>query len=123
MARRVKLPLASVMSCIAESQRLTIEYVVEACIGDAERLARLMSAINRLALLEFDIMQRYAAKLDRAVFSSERQTLAGDFDRSIASLVQDTDGVREKPAQTAAKDAQAAQGTRDKTHENAAPTT
>ena len=28
MARRVKLPLASVMSCIAESHRLTIEYVV-----------------------------------------------------------------------------------------------
>src|SRR5690606_22391464 len=61
MARRVKLPLASVMSCIAESQRLTIEYIVEACIGDAERLVRLTSAVNRLALLEFDIMQRYAA--------------------------------------------------------------
>ena len=92
------LPLASVMSCIAESQRLTIEYVVEACFGDAERLARLTSAVNRLALLEFDIMHRYAKKLDRAVISSERQTLAGDFDRSIASLVQDTDGVREQLA-------------------------
>ncbi len=93
MARRVKLPLASVMSCIAESQRPTIEYVVEACLGDAERLTRLTSAVNRLALLELDIMQRYANKLDRAVFSSERQALAGDFDRSIASLVQDPDGV------------------------------
>ena len=86
MARRVKLPLALVMSCIAESQRLTIEYVVAACIDDAAQLARLVSAVNRLALLEFDIMQRYAEKLDRAVISSERQTLAGDFDRSIASL-------------------------------------
>ena len=38
MARRVKLPLAAVMSCIAESQRLTIEYVVDACMGDGERL-------------------------------------------------------------------------------------
>src|SRR3546814_13150730 len=71
MARRVKLPLASVMSCIAESQRLTIEYVVEACIGDAERLARLMSAINRLALPEFDIIQRSAAKTARAVVRTE----------------------------------------------------
>src|SRR3546814_3047572 len=34
MARRVNLPLASVMSCIAESQRLTIDYVLEACLGD-----------------------------------------------------------------------------------------
>ena len=62
-------------------------------IGDAERLARLTSAINRLALLEFDIMQRYATKLDRAVISGERLTLAGDFDRSIASLVQEGGGV------------------------------
>jgi methyl-accepting chemotaxis protein len=120
MARRVKLPLASVMSCIAESHRLTIEYVVEACIGDAERLARLTSAINRLALLEFDIMQRYAAKLDRAVFSAERQTLAGDFDRSIASLVQDTDGVREQLARQAASADQAAKGMIAKTSEVAA---
>ena len=110
MARRVKLPLASVMSCIAESQRLTIEYVVTACIDDAARLARLVSAVNRLALLEFDIMQRYAEKLDRAVISSERQTLAGDFDRSIASLVQDTDGVREQLAKQAASADMAAKG-------------
>ncbi|BBB11634.1 methyl-accepting chemotaxis protein [Sphingopyxis sp. FD7] len=120
MARRVKMPLASVMSCIAESQRLTIEYVVEACIGDAERLARLTSAINRLALLEFDIMQRYASKLDRAVISGERQTLARDFDRSIASLVQDTEGVREQLARQAASADQAAKGMIAKTSEVAA---
>ncbi|WP_168453780.1 methyl-accepting chemotaxis protein [Sphingopyxis microcysteis] len=120
MARRVKLPLASVMSCIAESQRLTIEYVVAACIDDAPRLVRLTSAINRLALLEFDIMQRYAEKLDRAVISSERQTLAGDFDRSIASLVQDTDGVREQLAKQAASADQAAKGMIAKTSEVAA---
>ena len=120
MARRVKLPLASVMSCIAESQRLTIEYVIAACIDDAARLARLTSAVNRLALLEFDIMQRYAEKLDRAVISSERQTLAGDFDRSIASLVQDTDGVREQLAKQAASADQAAKGMIAKTSEVAA---
>ncbi|WP_439569244.1 methyl-accepting chemotaxis protein [Sphingopyxis sp.] len=120
MARRVKLPLASVMSCIAESQRLTIDYVVAACIDDAARLARLTSAVNRLALLEFDIMQRYAEKLDRALISSERQTLAGDFDRSIASLVQDTDGVREQLARQAASADQAAKGMIAKTSEVAA---
>jgi len=120
MARRVKLPLASVMSCIAESQRLTIEYVVEACLGDGERLARLTNAINRLGLLEFDIMHRYAQKLDRAIVSSERQTLAGDFDRSIASLVQDTDGVREQLAKQAASADQAAKGMIAKTSEVAA---
>jgi methyl-accepting chemotaxis protein len=120
MARRVKLPLALVMSCIAESQRLTIDYIVAACIDDAERLARLTSAVNRLALLEFDIMQRYAEKLDRAVISSERQMLAGDFDRSIASLVQDTDGVREQLAKQAASADQAAKGMIAKTSEVAA---
>ncbi|WP_338426490.1 methyl-accepting chemotaxis protein [Sphingopyxis kveilinensis] len=120
MARRVKMPLASVMSCIAESERLTVEYIVEACIGDAERLTRLISATNRLALLEFDIMQRYATKLDRALVSSERQTLAGDFDRSIASLVQDTEGVREQLAKQAASADQAAKGMIAKTSEVAA---
>ncbi|NIJ38029.1 methyl-accepting chemotaxis protein [Sphingopyxis panaciterrae] len=120
MARRVKLTLASVMSCIAESQRLTIEYVVEACIGDAARLTRLLGAINRLGLLEFDIMQRYAMKLDRAVFSSERQALAGDFDRSIASLVQETDGVRQQLAKQAASADHAAKDMIAKTSEVAA---
>lgn len=120
MARRVKLPLASVMSCIAESQRLTIEYVVEACISDAPRLTRLLGAINRLGLLEFDIMQRYAMKLDRAAFSSERQALAGDFDRSIASLVQETDGVRQQLAKQAASADHAAKDMIAKTSEVAA---
>ena len=120
MARRVKLPLASVLSCVAESQRLTIEYVVAACKGDAERIVRLTSAINRLGLLEFDIMQRYAEKLDRAVISGERQTLAGDFDRSIASLVQDTDAARRQLAKQAASADQAAKGMIAKTSEVAA---
>lgn len=120
MARRVKLPLASVMSCIAESQRLTIDYVVAACQREPERLARLTSAINRLGLLEFDIMQRYAEKLDRAVVSGERQTLAGDFDRSIASLVQDTDAARQQLSRQAASADQAAKGMIAKTSEVAA---
>src|SRR3546814_3882160 len=101
MALRVGLPLASVLSCLGESQRLTIEHVVRACAGDAERIVRLTSAINRLALLEMDIMQTYAEKLERAAISSERQALAGDFDRSIATLVQDTDGVRQQLASQA----------------------
>lgn len=120
MTRRVKLPLASVLSCLAESQRLTIEYVVEACEGDGPRIARLTSAINRLSILEVDIMQRYAEKLDRAAISSDRQALAGDFDRSIASLVQDSDGVRQQLAKQAASADQAAKGMIAKTSEVAA---
>ena len=120
MARRVKLPLASVISCMAESQRLTIEHVVAACGDDANRIVRLTSAINRLGLLEYDIMQRYAEKLDRAVISGERQTLAGDFDRSIASLVQDTDSARQQLMRQAASADQAAKGMIAKTSEVAA---
>ena len=120
MARRVNLPLASVLSCMAESQRLTIEYIVEACQGDDARLIRLTSAMNRLGLLEYDIMQRYAEKLDRAVVSSERQALAGDFDQSIASLVQETDGVRRELAKQAASADHAAKGMIAKTSEVAA---
>ena len=120
MARRVKLPLASVISCMAESQRLTIEHVVAACGDDANRIVRLTGAINRLGLLEYDIMQRYAEKLDRAVISGERQTLAGDFDRSIASLVQDTDSARQQLVRQAASADQAAKGMIAKTSEVAA---
>src|SRR3546814_12826187 len=99
MALRVGVPLASVLSCLGESQRLTIEHVVHACAGDATRIVRLTSAINRLALLEMDIMQSYAEQLERAALSSERQALAGDFDRSIAHLVQDTDGMPQQQTQ------------------------
>ena len=120
MARRVNLPLASVLSCMAESQRLTFQYIVEACQGDDARLVRLVSAMNRLGLLEYDIMQRYAEKLDRALVSTERQALAGDFDQSIASLVQETDGVRRELAKQAASADQAAKGMIAKTSEVAA---
>lgn len=60
MALRVGVPLASVLSCIAESQRAAIAHVVAACADDAARTVRLTSAINRLAILEFDIMHAYA---------------------------------------------------------------
>ncbi len=120
MALRVGVPLASVLSCIAESQRLTIHYVVAACAGDADRITRLTSAVNRLALLEMDIMQSYAEKLERAAVSRERHTLAGDFDRSIASLVQDTDGVRQQLASQAESADIAAKGMIAKTSEVAA---
>ncbi|WP_432769386.1 MAG: chemotaxis protein [Sphingopyxis sp.] len=120
MALRVGVSLASVLSCIAESQRLTIEYVVEACAGDTDRLVRLAAAINRLAILEMDIMLAYDEKLDRAARSSERQALAGDFDHSIASLVQETDGVRQQLAAQAASADQAAKGMIAKTSEVAA---
>ncbi|WP_033073986.1 methyl-accepting chemotaxis protein [Sphingopyxis sp. MWB1] len=120
MARRVKLPLASVMSCMAESQRIVMEYIIEACGDDVPRLVRLVGALNRLALLEMDIMQRYAEKLDRAVISGERQALARDFDHSIASLVQDCDGVRQKLAEQAISADQAAKGMIAKTSEVAA---
>lgn len=120
MSLRVGLPLASVLSCIAESQRVTIHYVVEACQGDTARITRLTSAINRLAVLEFDIMQSYAEKLERAAVSGDRKTLADDFDRSIASLVQDTDGVRQQLVQQADAADQAAKGMIAKTSEVAA---
>ena len=120
MALRVGVPLASVLACMSESQRLTTRYVVEACAGDAERLLRLTTALNRLALLEMDIMQSYAEKLERAAVSSERQALAGDFDRSIATLVQDTDGVRQQLASQADAADIAAKGMIAKTSEVAA---
>ncbi|QNO25903.1 chemotaxis protein [Sphingopyxis sp. OPL5] len=120
MALRVGVPLASVLSCIGESQRLAYHYVVEACAGDAARLTRLCAAINRLALLEFDIMETYAEKLNRAVISGERLALAGDFDQSIASLVQETDGVRRELARQAASADHAAKGMIAKTSEVAA---
>jgi methyl-accepting chemotaxis protein len=120
MALRLGIPLASVLSCIAESQATAYRFVVEACGDNADRTVRLASAINRLALLEFDIMQSYAEKLDRAAISSERQALAGDFDHSIAALVQDTDGVRQQLARQAASADQAAKGMIAKTSEVAA---
>jgi methyl-accepting chemotaxis protein len=120
MALRVGLPIATVLSCIGESHKLAIHYVIEACAGDTARQTRLTAAINRLALLEMDIMLAYAEKLDRAAISQERQALASDFDRSIASLVQDSDGVRQQLAKQATSADHAARGMIAKTSEVAA---
>src|SRR3546814_15435601 len=66
------------------------------------------------------IMQSYAEKLERAAISSERQALAGDFDRSIATLVQDTNGVRQQLASQAEAADVAAKGMIRKTRALAA---
>src|SRR3546814_3237976 len=60
MALRVGVPLASVLSCLGESQRLTIEHIVHACAGEATRIVRLTSGINRLALHATEILQSFA---------------------------------------------------------------
>src|SRR3546814_16187618 len=85
MALRVGVPLASVLSCLGESQRLTIEHVVHACAGDATRIVRLTSAINRLALLQMDILQSSAEQLERAPLYSASHAPAGDYDRVNAT--------------------------------------
>ena len=73
---RTGIPIASILACIAHSQEVTIKYIVEACADDAERTTRLTSAVNRLAMLEADIMQAYAQKLNSAAVSSERTSRA-----------------------------------------------
>lgn len=120
MSLYVGIPIASVMSCICECHRLLFEYVVEACPDDPARLIRLGGAINRLAMLEFDIMLAYSEQLSRNAASSERRQLAGDFNRSIASLVQETDGVRQQLVHQATSADQAARGMIAKTSEVAA---
>ncbi|WP_227340245.1 methyl-accepting chemotaxis protein [Sphingopyxis sp. P8] len=120
VALRTGIPIASILACIAHSQEVTIKYIVEACADDAERTTRLTSAVNRLAMLEADIMQAYAQKLNSAAVSSERQTIAGDFDRSIASLVQETDAARQQLARQAESADHAAKGMIAKTSEVAA---
>src|SRR3546814_12325832 len=96
MALRVGVPLASVLSCLGESQRLTIEHVVHTCAGDATRIVRLTSAINRLALLEMDIMKNYDDKLERPAIFIERQAPSGDSDWASAPLVQEPDAMRQQ---------------------------
>lgn len=120
ISRQMGIPIASILSCLAESQRRTIEFVIEACGDDHARMVRLTSAVNRLAMVEFDIMQTYVEKLDRSDNSNERHQLAQDFDKSIASLVQDSDGVRQQLIKQASSADHAAKGMISKTSEVAA---
>ncbi len=120
MSLYVGIPIASVLSCTCECHKLALEYVIDACRDDPARMTRLGGAINRLAMLEFDIMLAYSEKLNRAAASSERRQLAGDFNKSIASLVQDTDGVRQQLVLQATSADQAAKGMIAKTSEVAA---
>lgn len=120
IALHMGIPIASVLSCLAESQRKTFEFIIDACGDDKGRMLRLTSAVNRLAMLEFDIMMTYSEKLSRTANSGERQQLAHDFDKSIASLVQDSDGVRQQLVKQAASADEAARSMIAKTSEVAA---
>ncbi len=120
MVARVGVAIADVQTCLLAGHEVVMRFVTEKYAGDAATLAELGHTVTRLAMFETDIMAAYWQQMERAAEEKNRRALAEDFDRSIAALVQETEGVRARvEGQTLSAD-EAAQGMIAKTAEVAA---
>ncbi len=120
MVAAVGMAIADVQACLLASHAVIMEQVLTAHANDLPRAIELAQTVQVLGMFENDIMQIYWAKLESDKLGAERRVLAEEFDRSIASLVQETEVQRAGvEAQTAATDS-AAQGMIAKTAEVAA---
>lgn len=120
MIARVGVQIADVQACLLAAQGVVFGFVVEKYAGDAAKLAELGNAVIQMAMFEADIMAAYWQQLQRDKEEKARRALAGEFDRSIAALVQETESVRSRvESQTHAAD-EAARGMIAKTAEVAA---
>ena len=118
-SHRAGVPLQALLASLSHAHSATIRLLAER-LDDAARLARLSDVIQRLALVEADILASHLGDRDAKAARIERQTRARDFEASIAESIDGTstlgNTIRVQAAQTSAS----ARGMLGKTSEVAA---
>lgn len=119
MVARAGMSVVDVQTCLLAGHETILELVITHYAGQGQ-MTDVAKAVTRMAMFENDIMAAYWQQMQRQREEQNRRTLAEDFDRSIAALVQDTEHVRGRVAQQAHSADAAAQGMIAKTAEVAA---
>jgi methyl-accepting chemotaxis protein len=82
------IPLPSLQAALAQSHSFTVRTLEQHCEGDTKRLLRLCDAVQRIALVESDLMTGRLAELRAEAARQERQTRSAAFRESIASSIE-----------------------------------
>ena len=87
-SRAAGIPLHSVLGGISSTHSHTMDIVFEKCGDDAPRFKRCADAIQRLAVVEAEIMSAFISETDAHQRENERAERAGVFKEQIASEVE-----------------------------------
>jgi methyl-accepting chemotaxis protein len=84
------VPLDSLLSALACAQARTLALIEPQLDGDCARMRRLSDIIQRLALIEADVMASHLGATDAKTARLERQTRSEQFRESIAASIEGT---------------------------------
>ena len=88
--RRAGIPLRALLSALAFAHSVTLTLLADRLGGDVPTMRMMGDVVQRLALVEADIMASYLGTSDAEAARIERQVRASDFRGSIAASIEDT---------------------------------
>ncbi len=117
---RASVPLRVLLSSLAYAHSETLMMIGERLAGDAERTRRLNDTVQRLALIEADVMAAAMGTRDAAKAVASRQENAARFREEIAATIDGTSQLGNSIRAQAGHTSHAARGMLDKASEVAA---
>ena len=85
-----KVPLPALLSSLSFAHSRTLEILAEKLDGDSQRIQYLADIIQRLALVEADVMTTHLGMRDAQVARDERRSRSAQFSESIAASIEGT---------------------------------
>ena len=107
VSRESNVPLAALMAALAYAHARTLA-IIERHVGDVARMRRLADVVQRLALIEADVMAAHLAHADRVRVTEERAAHADAFREHIAVAIDGAASLGERVRTQASSAAQAA---------------
>ena len=87
MSRTAGVPLSALFAALAAAHSRTLEILAGRVHGDTGRLCRLADIVQRLALIETDVMAARLGHVDAALARDERAARGTDFREQIAAAI------------------------------------
>jgi methyl-accepting chemotaxis protein len=88
-SRQSGISLSTLQAALAYSHSVTMALIEQRVAGDTGQLLRLCDTVQRITLVESDIMAEYLAGADAAQASGDRQARSADFRDRIAQSIED----------------------------------
>jgi methyl-accepting chemotaxis protein len=88
-----KVPLTATFAALAHAHSTTMEFLAQETGGDIARFLRLSDVVQRLAMVEADLMATHLGARDAAVAGEERRERSSQFRASIAESIDGATGL------------------------------
>jgi methyl-accepting chemotaxis protein len=108
VSRQSNMPLAALMAALAFAHSRTLAVIEARVNGDTARMRRLADVVQRLALVEADVMAAHLARSDQERVAEERASHAHEFRDHIAIAIDGAAALGERVRAQAASAAHSA---------------